>query len=87
MVASLGVGTVAGHHAMPAALLFYFFPILVPHEEVLLSICHLSLPFFFHIFLYSKTIFSILLIFVFYMRVIFFFHMVRLTQSMTSYNL
>ena len=26
MVASLGVGTVAGHHAMPAVLLFYFFP-------------------------------------------------------------
>ena len=47
LVASLGVGTVVGHYAMPAALLFYFFPILVPYEEVLLSICHLSLPFFF----------------------------------------
>ena len=67
---------------------FIFFPILVAYEEVLLSICHLSLPFFFsHILLYSETIFSILLIFVFYMRVIFFFHMVRLTQPMTSYNL
>ena len=41
-VTSLDVSAVAGHHAMPAALLFVFFSLLVYFDGFVFVSCHLS---------------------------------------------